>query len=182
VGVQRVPLPLVRAVARRAAEVEGEGVKVPTNAQALAWIRRKLGLAPDTPMFHGGGPTIAGTLHVLCSDAHGMQAYIRAYKCDDKQGEIARLTVEVRELRARLESPMPSLNLYTIYDSPRDFPGEFICRRFEIICDGAERMPVAREMVARGPTLQAVRDQLPPGLYRLGRDVTDEPQIVETWV
>lgn len=69
----------------------------PADYEALAWIRRKLGLPADAQMF-SGQTTIAGALHVLCSHAHGFDDYIRAHKCDDKQGEIARLTVQVREL------------------------------------------------------------------------------------
>lgn len=75
-------------------------MKKTSNTEALAWIRKKLGLAADTEMFTGAPNTIAGAL--LCSDAHGMQTYIQAYKCDNKQGEIARLTVEVERLKKLL--------------------------------------------------------------------------------
>jgi hypothetical protein len=67
--------------------------------EAMAWIRRKLKLSPDAKMFEGAPNTIAGELHVLCNDSHGYRAYIAAFKCDDKQGEIARLTRLVDQLR-----------------------------------------------------------------------------------
>jgi len=70
---------------------------MPTDSEALSWIRRKLKLPENAEMFTGKD-TIAGALHVLCSNAHGYRAYIKAFKCDDKQGEIARLTVQRNEL------------------------------------------------------------------------------------
>ena len=33
-----------------------------------------------------------------------------------------------------------------------------------------------------GPSLEFVRGMLPRGLFNLGREPNDEPQIVETWV
>lgn len=68
--------------------------------EEASWVRRKLALPEHTPLFTGGGTTLAGTLHVVCSHAHGYQTYIKAYKCNDKQGEIARLTVENARLLA----------------------------------------------------------------------------------
>lgn len=63
-----------------------------TLAEEAAWIRRKLGLPEDCP-FLGGPPSVAGAMHVVCSNAHGYTTYIEAFRCDDKQGEIARLAV-----------------------------------------------------------------------------------------
>lgn len=62
--------------------------------EEAAWIRRKLGL-PEDCGFVTGDKTLAGEMHVVCSHAHGYVTYIEAFKCDDKQGEIARLTVEL---------------------------------------------------------------------------------------
>lgn len=61
------------------------------------WIRRKLEL-PDDTEFLSGKQSLAGQMHVLCTHAAGYLKYIEAYKCDDKQGEIARLTVRNAEL------------------------------------------------------------------------------------
>lgn len=60
------------------------------------WIRRKL----ELPANASTGD-LQGQMHVVCSHAHGYMTYIKAFKCDDKQGEIARLTVAVRELAKR---------------------------------------------------------------------------------
>ncbi len=71
------------------------------NREALVWIRKKLELPKDAEMFTGQD-TIAGRLHVLCHQARGYVAYIEAFKCDDKQGEIARLTVRAEQAEAAL--------------------------------------------------------------------------------
>ena len=63
-----------------------------------AWVRKKLGLPEGTPFASGAGPTLAGTMHIVCSHAHGYEAYIAAYRCEDKQGEIARLLVKNQQL------------------------------------------------------------------------------------
>lgn len=66
------------------------------------WIRRKLNL-PEDCGFLTGRPTLAGEMHVVCSHAFGYTEYIQAYKCDDKQGRIARLEVQLREAQADVE-------------------------------------------------------------------------------
>lgn len=81
--------PEVRAAAERAVEY----------AYEAGWVRRKLGL-PENAILGD----VQGQLHILCSNAHGYVTYIKAYKCDDKQGEIARLTVELESIRAELTS------------------------------------------------------------------------------
>lgn len=68
------------------------------------WIRKKLNLAEDTPFVSGAGPSLAGEMHVVCSNAHGYQKYIVAHECDDKQGEIARQSVKIEELTTANES------------------------------------------------------------------------------
>lgn len=72
------------------------------------WIRKKLNLPADTPFVSGAGPTLAGSMHVVCDHAHGYMTYITAYRCNDKQGEIARLTVACKQkedaIRAALEA------------------------------------------------------------------------------
>lgn len=66
------------------------------------WIRTKLGLPLDTPFISGKGDTLAGRMHVVCSNADGYVRYIAAYRCNDKQGEIARQSVELASLRLQL--------------------------------------------------------------------------------
>ncbi len=66
------------------------------------------------------------------------------------------------------------LELFVIYDRPKDFPDYFVVRRF--INDQPQ------DLLAVCSTLKAVREHIPPGLICLARSPTDEPQIVETWV
>jgi hypothetical protein len=70
------------------------------------------------------------------------------------------------------------LAFYTIYDRPTDHPGEFICRKY--LAGGS--FCVACEIVARGENLAAVRKGLPDGLHNIGREVDDDPKIVEVWI
>lgn len=67
------------------------------------WIREKLELPADCELLTGQ-TTLAGTMHVLCSNAHGFKTYIESHKCEDKQGEIARLTVANADLTARTKT------------------------------------------------------------------------------
>lgn len=75
---------------------------------------------------------------------------------------------------------LSSLLLFTIYRRPRDYPDEYVVRRWSI----RRMLPTHEggEPYARGKTLQEVRRALPPGLYNMGRDPADDPVIIETWV
>jgi len=66
------------------------------------------------------------------------------------------------------------LSLWTVYDSPSDYPGRFVARRFEL------NRPTRLVLVAS--SLEGVRRLLPPGLYCLPRLPGDEPHIVEVWL
>jgi hypothetical protein len=71
-----------------------------------------------------------------------------------------------------------NLNIWTVYDHPKDFPDGFVARRFE--CLGPA--PVATNDVVQGD-LPAIRDAFSRcGLTRLLRNDGDEPQIVESWI
>ncbi len=70
------------------------------------------------------------------------------------------------------------LPMWTIYEKPRDYPNNFVVRK-HIVRQG-ETFPTNTFMVTS--TLKQARLCLPPGLFNLGRQPEDEPQIVETWV
>jgi hypothetical protein len=72
---------------------------------------------------------------------------------------------------------MEALRVYTIYDSPTDYPGLFVARAFYIT-----RISTPGEVVAAGKSIEEVRAKLPVGLHRVGMDESDPPSIVETWV
>ncbi len=66
------------------------------------WICRKLEISETCEMFTGE-ISIAGTLHVWGFRQSGYMTYIEAYKCNDKQGEIARQSARIATLEARLK-------------------------------------------------------------------------------
>jgi hypothetical protein len=71
------------------------------------------------------------------------------------------------------------LNVYTLYDSPRDLPGMFVLRRFEI---GPAGMHATTDTWA-SPDIEQLRAIMHGmGLYCLPRHMNDEPQIVESWI
>lgn len=67
--------------------------------EECAWIRRKLDLPPNATRFD-----VYGRMHVWDSHQHGYLAYIAAYKCNHKQGEIARLSAELHAAHREVES------------------------------------------------------------------------------
>lgn len=103
------------------------------NRKDWAWVCRKIGIPEDSRLL-SGDQTVAGQLHVLCANAHGYKTYIAAFRCDDKQGEMARLTVERDEARAAyrnlLESvkqisgcyPQMEKDLYLVSQAYKDKP------------------------------------------------------------
>lgn len=70
------------------------------------------------------------------------------------------------------------LEIYTIYNNPSDFPGEFVARKSEVFRGGT----INGEIISKGKTLEEVRKGIPPGLYRLERQIHDDPVIVEVWI
>jgi len=73
------------------------------------------------------------------------------------------------------------MNLYTIYDSPTDYPNTYVCRRWEVLAP--ENVPVAMNVVIIGQNLDIIRKELREmGLFRIPRDESDDKKIVETWL
>lgn len=69
------------------------------------------------------------------------------------------------------------LAIWTIIERPSDYPDEFIARKWIV----AEGVAAPTGDIVTGPTLQSVRDQIPPGLYCFTRAPEDDPNIVESW-
>lgn len=67
-----------------------------------------------------------------------------------------------------------TLPMWVIYERPRDFPNSFVVRLWDM------DRPTAQFCV--GPSLDVVRDLIPPGATQLSRHPMDEPQIVEVWL
>lgn len=70
-----------------------------------------------------------------------------------------------------------ALVMYVIYERPRDFPTEYIIRRWA----ATRRQFVERQIFGRGLTLEYVRSLLPRGLSCL-RECGADPVILETWL
>jgi hypothetical protein len=74
------------------------------------------------------------------------------------------------------------LELYAIYDHPRDYPEEFVARRWRVRRGLDMALADTGPPNIRGKTLDEVRRQLPAGLVCLDRFAEDDPVIVETWL
>ena len=79
---------------RMGAEAEVERLRAERD-----WVRKKIGVPLDSTRW----TDVCGPLHILESHANGYTKYIEAHRCDDKQGEIARQSVEIERLRAYLK-------------------------------------------------------------------------------
>lgn len=66
------------------------------------------------------------------------------------------------------------LPIWVIYDSPIDFPGRFVARKWLLDKPTAELL--------EGNTLDELRAKIPEVLYRLPRDPSDDAKIVESWI
>lgn len=69
------------------------------------------------------------------------------------------------------------LIIWTVYDNPADYPGQFVARKWLV-----QQAPIATGELVTGATLQSVRDQLPSGLHCLPRTIMDDARIVECWL
>jgi hypothetical protein len=75
---------------------------------------------------------------------------------------------------------MPTLAIWTVYSHPKDYPDKFVARRFDVDGDGAS----PSQSVIIAPDLETLRSILKFEMHLtcLTRAVTDEPQIVESWL
>lgn len=70
------------------------------------------------------------------------------------------------------------VSVWAIYASPLDFEGKFVARRFVVTNRGVVPTPD----IHVGDTLAEVREALPPGLTNVGRSLTDQVHIAESWL
>ncbi len=72
------------------------------------------------------------------------------------------------------------LTIITIYRSPRDYPGLYVAREWQILQAGGL---VKGDVIAQGPLLQdAQAPAMRQGLHLIPRDPTDDQSIVESWI
>lgn len=70
------------------------------------------------------------------------------------------------------------LEMFIVYERPRDFPGHYVLRRW-VVQRGGSR---PTDDFVLEPTLEKIREHVPPHCVRLERDPNDEAHIVETWL
>ena len=70
------------------------------------------------------------------------------------------------------------LSMWVIYEHPKDFPDKFVARLHMAWKGG--HAPTNCAVI--GDTLDEVRDRLPEGVINIGRQIEDEPHIVEVWL
>jgi hypothetical protein len=72
---------------------------------------------------------------------------------------------------------MSDFNIYTVYWNPSDFPGKFVVRRWTV----TTFEPEPKEIIAISPSLDEVREKIPPNLHCEKRWRGDDPAILEVW-
>lgn len=63
--------------------------------------------------------------------------------------------------------------LICIYNSPRDYPGKYVARLWDV--------DKPTNMVAIAESLEEIREAKPPEMMIVDRLPDDKPEIVETW-
>ena len=69
------------------------------------------------------------------------------------------------------------INQYVIYKNPKDMPGKYVTRKWEIWAGG----PKPAEAFS-ADTIKEARAHVPPGLFNMGRHEKDDPAIYEVWI
>lgn len=75
--------------------------------------------------------------------------------------------------------PHLCLHMWTVYEGASDFPGSLVARMYH--CTAGQIWPDAKQ-VRVAPSLEILRQALPPGLFRMHRLPHDEPHVLETWL
>lgn len=81
-----------------------------------------------------------------------------------------------------IERLLKARELWTVYDSPKDYHGQFIARKFVIVGGGQNVTAKATDQFLTSDTLAGLRSSLPEGLKRMDRMPDDDPVIVEVWL
>jgi hypothetical protein len=72
-----------------------------------------------------------------------------------------------------------TMEMFVVYQRPRDFPNHFVMRRWTATAGKAEP---DQDYFILGETLDQVRQSVPRNCVRLERDPNDDPVIVEIWL
>lgn len=60
-----------------------------TDEETLPWVKEKIRKTTSHKIEDNGD--LYGAMHCLCADHRSVQVYIKAYKCEEKQGVIVNL-------------------------------------------------------------------------------------------
>ena len=75
---------------------------------------------------------------------------------------------------------------YVVYKKPKDYPDEFVVRKWEIDVKEGKAQPRPKEVIARDKDYRKVISKMmsavPRGLDRIDRSENDDPTILETWI
>lgn len=86
-----------------------------------------------------------------------------------------------RLIDEHLDRTGATLPMWVVYESPKDFPGKFVTRRW-LVLPGCEKPQPDRDPVAVCDTLEEARAAVRPGSVRLERHDLDDACIVEVWL
>ena len=80
----------------------------------------------------------------------------------------------------RLHVPrVDAVTFVVVYKNPRDFPGKFVVRRWDVLPGAEDAIP---DMVCTAvDTIDAARALVPSRMQNLGRVSIDDPAILEVW-
>lgn len=74
------------------------------------------------------------------------------------------------------------LDIWTIYDHPKDFPDAFIARRFEVRSTTEGGPQATADVIVSGNLKDIRREMRNRGLVCLTRQDEDDSAIIETWL
>jgi hypothetical protein len=89
------------------------------------------------------------------------------------------LTTQAAERLHDIASVDGYLVIWTVTTGTKDFGTAFVARPLCVGYGGAHHMMSCHLMA---PTLEALRERLPPGLTRMDRQPGDDAVIVEVWL
>jgi len=72
-----------------------------------------------------------------------------------------------------------SLEMWTVYDHPADYPDHYVARKWLVGKKYAE--PEATDEILIDADLDELRKRIPPWLYCMPRQEGDDSKIVEVW-
>ena len=68
---------------------------------------------------------------------------------------------------------------WAIYDHPKDYPHNFVVRRWKLGDDGE---PIPDQECHLADSLEEARKHIPIGLHRIPQQPGDDTVIIETWI